>query len=189
MKTVKKWVNKLFCVAECEKVSDKLLSRIMLSAVLEILVCVICLAGLTWAWFSNSVTGTSGNIATAYFAVDISVTQVGPETPLSPTIEGGKYTYQLSADTEYRVTMTALGTAEKYGGYCCVTYLAETPYHTAQLYPGSSEGEVHCITFTVSASDSSFLIIAPQWGTYARPDGEVLIGNFEGGISALPVIS
>ena len=189
MRAIKVWIKEWFYIPKYAKVSDKSLSRIMLSSVLGVLICGICLVGLIWAWFSSSVTSNSNNITTANFTVDIRVTQVGDETPLSPTEENGKYTYTLSAGTEYAVIITALGDAEKYGGYCSVSYLRETPYHTVQLYPGSNENKIHLVTFTVSASESSSLIIAPQWGTYAKPDGEELIGNSEDDIKELPLRS
>lgn len=186
MKHSKRFWSDLFYVPKYEKVSDKAFLRMMLSSVFGILFCGICLAGLTWAWFTSSISSTANTITAAKFTVGISVIQEGSATPLSPTEENGKYTYSLSAGTKYAVTITASGDAEKYGGYCSVTYLRETPYHTVQLYPGSNEDKIHSATFTVSASDSSSLIIVPQWGTYAKPDDEELIGD---DINTLPIQS
>lgn len=186
MRAIKVWIKEWFYIPKYAKVSDKSLSRIMLSSVFGILICGICLVGLTWAWFSSSITSTANNITAANFTVDIRVTHVGDDTPLSPTEENGKYTYTLSAGTEYAVIITALGDAEKYGGYCSVSYLRANPYHTIQLYPGTGDGKIHSVTFTVNASDASELTITPQWGTYVKPDDEVLIGNSDGDIDTIP---
>lgn len=191
---MKNWVKQCFYIPKYERVSDKSLSRIMLSSVFGILICGICLAGLTWAWFSSSVTSKANNITAASFTVDISV-KAGEDDTLTPTEENGRYTYALTSSTEYTVIIKANGDAEKYGGYCSVSYLRANPYHTIQLYPGTGDGKIHSVTFTVTASDTvnasetSELIITPQWGTYVKPDDEVLIGNSEDDIDTLSIQS
>lgn len=52
-----------------------------------------------------------------------------------------------------------------------------------------SEGKPKSVEFSVNASDGSHLAITPQWGTYAKPDDEVLIGNSEDDIDTLPIQS
>ncbi len=174
MKHSKHLLSSLFYVPKYEKVSDKAFLRMMLSSVFGILICGICLAGLTWAWFSSAVTSTANNITAAKFTVDISVIEKETDTQLTPTEENGRYTYALTSSTEYTVIITANGDAEKYGGYCSVSYLRPNPYHTIQLYPEVGEGKPNSVTFTVNASEGSTLTITPQWGTCA---GEVTAKN------------
>lgn len=171
-----------------EKTKEQSFSWLLLPSVLGILLCCFCLAGLTWAWFSNSVTSSANNITTASFAVDISVKTNGTE--LTPTEENGKYTYTLTAGTTYAVTVTADNTATATTGYCTVKLVSsdnnEKTYHTVQLYPAGGDGKPQSVQFTVQHSDASYLTITPQWGTYAKPDAEALIGNSTNDINAIP---
>lgn len=185
---IKRWIKNLFYVPKYAKISDQSFSRIMLSSVFGILICGMCLAGLTWAWFSSSVTSTANNITSAKFSVDIRVIPNRTDTPLSPTEENGNYI--LDSGT-YTVTVTAQGSAT--AGFCTVEFDGKT-YHTVPLFT-DTESESHSVTFTVtSTSDNSPLTIIPQWGTYAK-NGETLVGNKDGNkdgnkepyIAAIPV--
>ncbi|MGN0492543.1 MAG: LysM peptidoglycan-binding domain-containing protein [Acutalibacteraceae bacterium] len=181
MKHSKHLLSSLFYVPKYEKVSDKAFLRIMLSSVFGILICGICLAGLTWAWFSSAVTSTANNITAAKFTVNINVTAEGTAAPLSPKEENGGYTYdELTADKKYTVTVTADGSATATTGYCTVK-LDGTTYHTIQLYPAGGDGKPQSVAFTVQGSE---LTIIPQWGTFGTTTGESLIGNGLSSISA-----
>ena len=167
-----------------DKVSDKSLSRIILSSIAGILICGVCLASLTWAWFSSSVTSISNNITTASFSPRFKFQQ--NETGSHP-VEVGDGSYQLNGG-EYTVTITAYGSAST--GYCNVKLkLSDNDiytYHTVQLYPeDGSGGSPSTVKFTVNATNTFYLTVTSQWGTYAKPEGEALIGNSEGDIAVI----
>lgn len=173
MKWLKRRICRLFYVPKYEKVSEQTISRVVPSSVLGILFCAVCLAGLTWAWFSDSVTSNSGNITAAHFSAQVTVTNNTSQTVITPSPESGSYT--LAAGS-YTVTVTASGNAST--GYCSVTLDGVTYYHTIQLYPGSSDaGKPQSVTFTVKASAGSELTVTPHWGSFANPNHETLIGN------------
>ncbi len=180
MKHSKRLLSSLFYVPKYEKVSEKAFLRIMLSSIFGILICGICLAGLTWAWFTGSVSSTANTITAAKFTVDISVIEEVTDTQLTPTEENGAYIYALNTDKEYTVTVKASGSATT--GYCTVKLGSDT-YHTIQLYYAGGEGKPQSVDFTVNASDGSPLVITPQWGTFGTTAGESLIGN---GLSGIP---
>lgn len=163
MKYLKQNLSGLFYVPKHEKVSDISFSRIITSSILGILLCIICLAGLTWAWFSGSATSTANTITAAEFKVNVSIN--GSEI----TSEDGTYT--LSQE-DNRVTVTAVGSATT--GYCQILFDGNI-YHTSQIFTVSQEGKPQSVTFTVNATAGDELVITPQWGTYAKPDGETLI--------------
>lgn len=185
MKHSKHLLSSLFYVPKYEKVSDKSFLRIMLSSVFGILICGICLAGLTWAWFSSTVTSTANNITAASFTVDVRVQKVGTDTPLTRTEEDGAYKYRLTAGEKYTVTVTAEGSATT--GYCTVELkLSENntkTYHTIQLYPAGEDGKPRSVQFTVQGLE---LTITPQWGTFANTQKEKLIGDTQNGLSGIP---
>lgn len=105
MKKSKGWIRDWFYVPKHEKVSDKSFLQIMLSSVFGILICGIFLAGITWAWFTSSITSPASNITSAKFSVQITFKQneadVEPETD-----ENGDYklngTYHAAANFLYR---------------------------------------------------------------------------------------
>lgn len=183
MKQAKKLFSGLLYVPKHGKVSDKEFTRIMISSVLGIMLCVICLAGLTWAWFSGSVSSAANNITAASFNIQIDVKVQDTERPISPTVENGIYSFSLENNKIYDVKITADGTATT--GYCEVIF-GENSYHTIQIFnisgepqPGSllSTDRPHEITFTVNATDVTLLKIIPRWGSYAIAEGKKLIGN------------
>ena len=192
MKQAKKLFSGLLYVPKHGKVSDKEFTRIMISSVLGIMLCVICLAGLTWAWFSGSVSSAANNITAASFNIQIDVNVKGTKTTVSPTVENGKYSFSLENNEVYDVKITADGTATT--GYCEVLF-GENVYHTIQIFNISDESNSGSIlstdmpqeiNFTVNATESTLLLkIVPQWGSYAIPqwgsyaiaEGEKLIGN------------
>lgn len=177
MKHSKRFWSDLFYVPKYEKVSDKAFLRIMLSSVFGILLCGICLAGLTWAWFTSSISSTANTITAADFSVGVEFKQ--DESVIEPVIENESY--KLNSGT-YTVTVTASGTATT--GYCTVKFGSNT-YHTIQLYPAGEDGKPQSVEFTVKVSDGSLLTITPQWGTFAKRQSESLIGDSQNGLSSI----
>ena len=163
MKHSKRLFSSLFYVPKYEKVSDVSFSRIIVSSVLGILLCIFCLAGLTWAWFSGSSSSAANSITAAEFKVKVKIN--GSEI----TSADGKYTLNQTVNT---VTVTADGSATT--GYCKVNFGGDI-YHTIQIFKVPAEGKPQSVTFTVNSVVGAELEIIPQWGTYAKPDSETLI--------------
>lgn len=180
MKHSKRLFSSLFYVPKYEKVSDKAFLRIMLSSIFGILICGICLAGLTWAWFTSSISSTANTITAADFSVGVEFKQ--NESVIEPVIENESY--KLNSGT-YTVTVTASGSATT--GYCKVELkLSDNnikTYRTIQLYPAGGQGKPQSVDFTVNAQQDLVLTIIPQWATFAKPENELLIGN---GLSSIP---
>lgn len=169
MKTLKKWIVDLFYIPKYEKVSDKSFSRILLSSIFGAFICVFCLSGLTWAWFTSSVSSNANTISAAKFDVVITVKHSN-NTEVTPNIDGS---YSLENGT-YSVTVKATGDAST--GYCKIV-LNEQEYHSIQLFPAGGEGKRQDVSFTVTASGDCTLTIVPQWGSYANSGNESLVGD------------
>ena len=157
MKKGIRWLIKMFYNTGNEKVTEKIFLRAMISSVLGIILCTVCLAGMTWAWFSDSVTSHSSNITSASFSVKVTVNKgtYNTEIPLTG--------YMLEQSSEkYKVTLEATGTASTV--YCKVN-INEVIY-TARLNLNSNnapfifEFEIDCsaksatVTFTPTWSNS-----------------------------------
>ena len=183
MKNPKCLLSGLFYIPKHENVSDKSFTQILLSSVFGILLCGICLAGLTWAWFTSSITSTTNTITAADFSVGVEFKQ--NESVIEPVIENESN--KLNSGT-YTVTVTASGSATT--GYCKVELkLSDNnikTYRTIQLYPAGGQGKPQSVDFTVNARQGLTLTITPQWGTFANTQSESLIGDTQNGLSSIP---
>ena len=140
-----------------EKVTEKIFLRAMISSVLGIILCTVCLAGMTWAWFSDSVTSRSSTITSAKCSVEVTVNKVTGNTKIEPSTDGK---YELHKDEKYNVTLKATGNASTV--YCKVNI--NGVIYTARLNPNSNNAtfifEIDCsaksatVTFTPTWSNS-----------------------------------
>ena len=157
MKKGIRWLIKMFYNTGNEKVTEKIFLRAMISSVLGIILCTVCLAGMTWAWFSDSVTSHSSNITSASFSVKVTVNKGTGNTEIPLT--DGEYMLEQSSD-KYKVTLKATGSASTV--YCKVN-INEVIY-TVRLNPNSNNAtfifEIDCsaksatVTFTPTWSNS-----------------------------------
>lgn len=148
--------------------------------------CAVCLCGASWAWFTASFDTGTVKIQSADYSVSVT-TRTDEAEPVAATAdENGVYEISLESGKKYTIVITAGGTATT--GYCTVQF-GEQIYHTVQLYNEPDAQGPNSVTFTATPTESAQLIITPQWGTYNKPDSEVLIGKSESDISSLSLIT
>lgn len=70
-------------------ITERGLFRLMLPSLLGILLCSTCLAGLTWACFSDSVTSSANTITAATFTVEVTITEITGGSSPTTTAEAG----------------------------------------------------------------------------------------------------
>ena len=138
---------------ETKKQSDGLLHLLALSAV-GLCACLICLCGVSWAWFTATTSTGTTVIQAATYTVDVSADK---NESVKITTESGTTTVTFTDAGEYTITLTPTGTAQN--GYCKISY-AEGDYYTGQL----PTDKLH---FTVNADADSKLTVTPQWGSYS----------------------
>lgn len=119
--------------------------NMLLSACLMLFVCVVCLSGLTWAWFSATQSATIAPVQSAQYTVTTVVVDADQQ-PVD--------LMALKANTTYTVTLTADGTAST--GWCKVMWGDET--HYVQL--AKDKG----VTFTVIPTTDTALTVEYSWG-------------------------
>ena len=120
-------------ITKQERVDDRSFSGMIFSSVLGIVLCMICLAGLTWAWFSDSASSSVNTLSAARFDVSVAVTNTTTQVEEQPQSEKQ---FALSNGT-YAVTLTGTGNAQTYGGYCTLILGSDT-YHTCSCVPENS---------------------------------------------------
>lgn len=135
------------------------LTALLLPSVLCILLCMVCLCGMTFAWFSAASNTPASPVRSAEYTVSVRVADGETDAP----VQGGHYV--LTAGTEYTVTLTASGTATT--GFCLLTLSftegtgSETLY-TGQFVPGQT------MTFTLRLTADATVDFSAQWGTSSR---------------------
>ncbi|GEM_PF-4997609 len=156
-------------------ITDAMLSRSILVSVLGIMLCLVCIVSMSWAWFSSSVSGSVSRIKAAHFDMNIAVSDTG--TPVVPAA-GNRYT--LQPDRQYTVSLTPTGDAETAtSGYYVITLLpggaaAASTYYTAILEPA----QMSSYGFTVFGFAE--MTLTPMWGEIPASAASYTVANGSG---------
>ncbi len=135
------------------------LIALLVPSVLGIVICAVCLAGGTFAWFTASQSTGTQQIQAAHYTVDIAVDK--------ETFENGS---EL-AEGNHTLSLTATGTAST--GYCEIILGSETKT-TVQFPKGAKVGEE--LTVTLVLHQAATLTVVPQWGT-STVEENLRLGN------------
>ena len=127
-----------------EAAAESSVWKMLLPSVLGIIVCTICLAGMTWAWFTSGVQSQSTISAKEYSLKETITVQNAKSGALEKSADGN---YTLAENTMYVVKLT-LSVAPKSGGYCMLKITpaggSEAVYYTQPLNAGTE------FSFTIS---------------------------------------
>ena len=145
----KYWKEKNRYIAEKEKSADAGIKRMMLTSVLGMLICVVCLAGTTWAWFTATQNATVGESQVAQTLTKVSIKSIGSNTLMGSDVKN----YSIDSNEYYAVTLTEDGTAD--GVYCAVS-VDGTTYYTSCMASGEK------LSFTVCSRDGD-MTVATSW--------------------------
>lgn len=151
-----------------EATANDSILKLLGPSVLGIIVCMMCLAGASWAWFTAGVQSQSTIKASSYTIGETvrekttGSSQASDEDVMDKSADG---TYHLQADKEYTVTLKPEETPTS-GGYCIVklTYKDGDQDHTVKYYTKSLESGVS-FSFTISngAKPATCQLLA-AWG-------------------------
>ena len=154
-----------------KKLTDKAFSRLIVTSVLGILACIVCLCSTTYAWFSNTIPSVSNQVQTAEeFLLEVVIAEDGVELS---DIEGE---VQLHADREYVITLTL--PPHSASGYLMVITADGVTYYT-DFIARHEEAEAKVVSCELVVSTTQVVTFAPRWGIYASEgnvvDGKLLI--------------
>lgn len=152
---------------------ERSILRMLCPSLLGIMVCLICLAGMSWAWFTAGVQSQSTITAESYTLNEtVKVKTDGTSGNSADTVNTGALkkaadgTYTLEANKQYVVTLKPSATP-KNGGYCILKITpvdstdgtSEVKYCTAKLSNNESN-------FTISNGDKAVKCqLIAAWGT------------------------
>lgn len=153
------------------------LAHILAPSVAGLCICALSLCGISYAWFTATVSSGAGTIRAAQYGVEVTITDKAGTAVNTTTDQAGIVTAALAQGDTYNVTLKATGTATQ--GYCSViledTDKNKSPHYTKSLRPEES------ITFKIYADKAYTLTITPQWGSCSIGtnflDNNVMIGT------------
>ena len=149
---MKRWLKRIFYTPRHSKPTDENILRLLMPSAVGIALCMVCLAGSTWAWFSASVQTAPQTITAANYDIEVSVVDAG-KNPVN-------LTSQLKANETYTVTLKATGTAPS-GGYCIITDASGNVVYTSEtLLPNAT------VVFPFEPSTTDVYTFTAVWGSY-----------------------
>ena len=150
-----------------EKLTEKAFSHNLLISVVSILMCVVALCSITYAWFTTNVSSGENVIESSRFSLDVTVSD-GNGTPISITDnDDGTFTCNFERTGEYTVVlqMTADTTASK--GYCEFIIDSMEKKQTTSISKDAAIGvDPFTVTFEVT-SENTAVVFVPKWGISA----------------------
>ncbi len=129
-----------------------ILPHILAPSLVGLCLCMVCLSGISWAWFTSSTFTGAAAITTPTYTISYKVGD-GDAAIISE-----KIVYTMTAD-RCTITLTANGT-DGATGYCSVQ-IGENTYYTEQI---KAVGD---FTFTVNAATGTEITLTPKWGSCA----------------------
>ncbi len=146
-----------------DKLTDKAFSRLVLTSILGILVCIVCLCSSTYAWFTESHESPKNEIKTAgECLISVTVLHNGTAQDTTP-IENIEDGVELAAG-DYLVTLTLpSGSAS---GYYLVEASGAT-YYTDYI-ARHEEAEPKTVSFIMTVEGTQTVKFTSCWGIYAQ---------------------
>jgi len=144
-----------------EKLTDKAFIRLVITSFLAVVLCVTCLCGASWAWFSGSTTSTGNEITTAICELKIFVND-GSSTELAAVTVDSEAILSLDAGN-YTVVMTL--PQDSASGYSVITVDGISYYSEALI--SSSDPVEQTLTFNLTLESEHSVKVAAHWGIYS----------------------
>ena len=162
-----------------EKITDKVFSRSLLVSVVSIMLCILSLCSVTYAWFTVEEASAQNTISSGSFDVDAYVSRVVDgvvmqRVPVSPDpdrmgrllceLEAGEYVFELE--------LTDGATVK---GHCAVTINMDDVRKTdAIIGDSTANAEGFEITdpfvFRLVLTEPTTVLLEPRWGVVVHPD-------------------
>lgn len=179
---MKQWLKSAIYNPKHTKLTDENILQLLLPSFAGIIICMVCLAGMTWAWFSASISTPSQTITAANYEVTVtSVTKKADGKKIEP--QDGKYV--LEAGTAYTIQLEAKGTAKEHGGYCLIQNDDGTAVFYTQIFKPNES-----ITISLTVTNKGDYTFTGVWGSIpAGVDESQIIKAIENGTLETPPVT
>lgn len=147
------------------EMSDKTTKSALFSSFLALVLCCALLMGLTFAWFTDTVSTGSNRVESASYRIEVIVNE--SEEELEEKGAGFVYVCPATESDSHTFQVKASGTATK--GYCEIIVVSgevTSTVYSEQMYTDGVAVEV-----TLYAPEGSMITFYPHWG--AVPNSNV----------------
>ena len=160
-----------------EKITEKAFSQSLIISVVSILLCIVALCSVTYAWFTGETTSGSNALMSGSFDVKITVSKLEDGVASANAIEAesnneGKYTYKLLPGT-YEISL-ALTEDSTVKGHCVVTIGNDTQHTDAIIGANTANVENAAMTdpfkFKITVTAETTVFLEPRWGVVVNAD-------------------
>ena len=166
----------LFKSESQDKLTDKTFIRLIVTSILAITICIVCLCSSTWAWFNTSVSGSGNEIKSAgecLLEIKITVPDPGDTTKNIPLADdnGNAITnfeegVNIVPGKIYTVTLTLPAGATS-SGYCLIS-TGGVDYCSEYIY---RESAPNTVVFNLTVEQQQKVTFTPRWGIFLKdPD-------------------
>ena len=158
-----------------EKITEKAFSQSLIISVLSILLCIVVLCSMTYAWFNGEIKSSGNTITSGCFdiKVDIANANDGVSTASEKVVfADGKY--RLIEKGVYTVSLEPSENATV-KGYCIVT-IDNNVYKTNVILDEDMVDEIYTkktapLTFKIVTEKADTIVtFEPHWGVVDKPD-------------------
>lgn len=170
---------KKFFDSKDEKITEKAFSQSLIVSVLSILLCIVALCSMTYAWFTEETESGNNKLVSGSFDVIISVTKtdnngITTDIPITEDpLKAGVYNCSLSEGTyTVKLKLTQEATVK---GHCIVTINDSVQYTDAIVGEQTKNRENRVpndpFTFTLKVEkDGTVVTFEPRWGVIVNPN-------------------
>ena len=152
-----------------EKITEKAFLQGVVISILSIVLCIVGLCSMTYAWFTTDLSSSENIIESSSFSLDIYVTDENGQTIILSVNPNGTFTH-LFDPGEYNVVLKITDDTTASKGYCDITVDFTQKEQTSPISMDKSIG-VHPFEFTIVIhGDSEVITFEPKWGISASPD-------------------
>ena len=146
-----------------DKLTDKAFSRFMLTAILSIVVCLVCLCSATWAWYNMNSSSTDNELSSGKFNLEVAANDETTASVMTFEQLDGSILCPLPSPGVYTVTLkrTEDSTVK---GFCVIT-VNGIEYSTSSINENNPT-----LTFTLKADTPNLAVkFTPAWGSPSNP--------------------
>lgn len=146
-----------------KKMTEKTFVQGMVISVVSILLCIVAICSMSYAWFSTNTSSGQNLLQGGSFALDITVTDSdGQRIPMTNNENGTLFCVLDAGAYTVELTMTAESTATK--GYCDVKVGDRNAMQTATISPDPAIGEQVLSFELLIEEDGTGVLFTPKWG-------------------------
>ena len=153
-----------------KKPRDKVVSQSMLISILSILMCLLFLCSLSFAWFTARESSGENVIKSSYFALDVEVFDQNGNDVFVQKDDNGVQTCTFANAGTYTVVLKMTDDATATKGYCqlSISTVAEK-MQTKPISKDTSVG-VNPFTFTIEVEANTVAVFESKWGISSSAD-------------------